>query len=32
MDWTDMTEDRDQWRARVNTIMNLRFCKMLVNS
>jgi hypothetical protein len=24
MDWIDMTEDRDQWRALVNTVMNLR--------
>jgi hypothetical protein len=24
MDWIDLTEDRDQWRALVNTIINLR--------
>jgi hypothetical protein len=24
MDWIDMTQDRDQWRALVNTLMNLR--------
>jgi hypothetical protein len=24
MDWIDMTEDSDQWRALVNTAMNLR--------
>jgi hypothetical protein len=24
MDWISMAQDRDQWRALVNTIMNLR--------
>jgi hypothetical protein len=24
MDWIDLTQNRDQWRALVNTIMNLR--------
>jgi hypothetical protein len=25
MDWIDLTQNRDQWRALVNTVMNLRF-------
>jgi hypothetical protein len=24
MDWIDSAQDRDQWRAVVNTVMNLR--------
>jgi hypothetical protein len=24
VDWIDMTQDRDQWRAPVNTVLNLR--------
>jgi hypothetical protein len=24
MDWIDMVQDRDQWRALANTVMNLR--------
>jgi hypothetical protein len=24
MDWIDLVKDRDQWRALVNTVMNLR--------
>jgi hypothetical protein len=24
MDWIDLAWDRDQWRALVNTVMNLR--------
>jgi hypothetical protein len=24
MDWIDVAKDRDQWRALVNTVMNLR--------
>jgi hypothetical protein len=24
VDWIDMAQDRDQWRALVNTILNLR--------
>jgi hypothetical protein len=25
MDWMDLAQYRDQWRALVNTVMNLRF-------
>jgi hypothetical protein len=24
VNWIDMTQDRDQWRALVNTVLNLR--------
>jgi hypothetical protein len=24
MDWVDVAQDRDQWRALVNTVMNLQ--------
>jgi hypothetical protein len=24
VDWIDMAEDRDQWRALVNTVLNFR--------
>jgi hypothetical protein len=25
VDWIDLAQDRDQWTALVNTVMNLRF-------
>jgi hypothetical protein len=24
MDWIDLTQDRDQWRALVNTVLNIQ--------
>jgi hypothetical protein len=32
MDWIHLAQDRDQWRALVNTIMKLRVREKLVNS
>jgi hypothetical protein len=32
MDWIDLAQDGDQWRALVNTVMNLRVLKMLGSS
>jgi hypothetical protein len=32
MDWSELAQDRDQWRALVYTVMTLGFHKMLGNS
>jgi hypothetical protein len=32
MDWIDLAQNSDQWRALVNTAMNLGFHKMLGSS
>jgi hypothetical protein len=31
MDWINLAQDKDQWRALVITVMNLRIPKMLGN-
>jgi hypothetical protein len=32
VDWIEMAKDKDQWRALVNTVLNLGFHKMLISS
>ena len=32
VDWIDLTQDRDKWRAFVSTMMNLPFTKTARNS
>jgi hypothetical protein len=32
VDWIDLAQDTDQWRALVKTVANLGFCKMLRSS
>jgi hypothetical protein len=32
VDWIDMAQDRDQWRALVNTVLNLRVHHKMLGS
>jgi hypothetical protein len=32
MDWLDLAHDREQWRAPMNTVVNLGFHKILGSS
>jgi hypothetical protein len=32
MEWIDLAQERDQWRALVNSVMKLHFYKMLESS
>jgi hypothetical protein len=32
VDWIDLAQDRNQWRALMNTVMNFRVSKMLGSS